>query len=173
MLAAKGGGVVGGKKPLTENNLDGALVSTAPTVGVNGGGGDEGYGDPVNINVLETTINLRNQLRTVLEARPELTVNDDESEDPSSSPLVWICKWVDYSDKYGFGYHLSDDTIGVSFNDQTKVVLLSDGKSMHYIDREGMEAYHKVDDYPDYLIKKVKLLKYFQQYMQDNLLKVI
>jgi hypothetical protein len=96
----------------------------------------------------------------------------DESEDPSSSPLVWICKWVDYSDKYGFGYHLSDDSIGVSFNDQTKIILLSDSRSMHYIGKSGKEQYHKIDDFPDELIKKVKLLKYFQQYMQDNLMKV-
>lgn len=97
---------------------------------------------------------------------------DDESEDPCSAPLVWICKWVDYSDKYGFGYHLSDDSIGVSFNDHTKIALLSDAKSMHYIDREGSESYHRIDNYPEDLIKKVKLLKYFQQYMQDNLMKV-
>lgn len=42
--------------------------------------------------------------------------------------MVWVSKWVDYSDKYGFGYQLSDDTIGVMFNDLTKLLLLVDGK---------------------------------------------
>ena len=42
--------------------------------------------------------------------------------------MVWVSKWVDYSDKYGFGYQLSDDTIGVIFNDLTKLLLLVDGK---------------------------------------------
>jgi polo-like kinase 1 len=52
----------------------------------------------------------------------------DESEDPAAIPMVWVSKWVDYSDKYGFGYQLSDDTIGVIFNDLTKLLLLVDGK---------------------------------------------
>lgn len=79
---------------------------------------------------------------------------------------------MDYSDKYGFGYHLSDDSIGVSFNDQTKIILLQDGRSMHYIEKTGQEQYHRIDVYPEQLQKKVKLLKYFQQYMKDNLMKV-
>ncbi len=37
-------------------------------------------------------------------------------------------RWVDYSDKYGFGYALSDESIGVLFNDITKLLQLSDGK---------------------------------------------
>jgi hypothetical protein len=86
--------------------------------------------------------------------------------------MLWICKWVDYSDKYGFGYQLSDDSIGVSFNDQTKVILLPDGKSMHYIDRQGIESYYSIDEYPTDLSKKVKLLNYFTQYMKENLMKV-
>ena len=52
----------------------------------------------------------------------------DEAEDPAAVPMVWVSKWVDYSDKYGFGYQLSDDTIGVIFNDLTKLLLLVDGK---------------------------------------------
>jgi polo-like kinase 1 len=43
--------------------------------------------------------------------------------------MVWVSKWVNYSDKYGFfGYQLSDDTIGVIFNDLTKLLLHVDGK---------------------------------------------
>ena len=37
---------------------------------------------------------------------------EDEAEDPKSQPIVWVSKWVDYSDKYGFGYSLNDDSIG-------------------------------------------------------------
>jgi len=46
---------------------------------------------------------------------------------PYSAPLLWITKWVDYSDKYGFGYQLSDDSISVSFNDLAGMILLLDG----------------------------------------------
>lgn len=34
-----------------------------------------------------------------------------------------MAKWVDYSDKYGLGYQLSDESVGVLFNDLTKMVL--------------------------------------------------
>lgn len=35
---------------------------------------------------------------------------------------VWVVKWVDYSNRYGLGYQLSDGSIGVYFNDATKIV---------------------------------------------------
>lgn len=48
----------------------------------------------------------------------------DEMSDPAAQPIIWISKWVDYSDKYGFGYQLSDESVGVMFNDMTKLVML-------------------------------------------------
>jgi polo-like kinase 1 len=116
---------------------------------------------------------LRNQMKTVLSKDlDKRRTNDDDAEDPNAAPLLWISKWVDYSDKYGFGYQLSDDSIGVSFNDLTRMVLLPDGQNMHYIDKNGLEHYHTRDKYPTAeLQKKVKLLNYFQQYMSENLLR--
>lgn len=52
----------------------------------------------------------------------------DEAEDPKATPIFWISKWVDYSDKYGIGYQLCDNSVGVLFNDRTKLVLNKDGK---------------------------------------------
>lgn len=52
----------------------------------------------------------------------------DEMSDPAASPFVWISKWVDYSDKYGFGYQLCDEGVGVMFNDTTKLIMLPNGK---------------------------------------------
>ena len=49
----------------------------------------------------------------------------DEMTDPAAQPVVWISKWVDYSDKYGFGYQLCDDGVGVMFNDNSRIVLLA------------------------------------------------
>lgn len=51
----------------------------------------------------------------------------DESSDPASNPVFWVSKWVDYSDKYGFGYQLCDEGMGVMFNDTTKLIMLSNG----------------------------------------------
>ena len=37
--------------------------------------------------------------------------------------ILFVTKWVDYSNKYGFGAQLSDGTVLVLFNDSTKIVL--------------------------------------------------
>jgi len=42
--------------------------------------------------------------------------------------ILWVSKWVDYSNKYGFGFQLSNDSIGVLFNDTSKIVLSPDGR---------------------------------------------
>jgi len=47
----------------------------------------------------------------------------DEAEDPAAMPIYWISKWVDYSDKYGIGYQLSDNSVGVLFNDSTRLLF--------------------------------------------------
>lgn len=51
----------------------------------------------------------------------------EEMSDPSATPIYWVAKWVDYSDKYGFGYQLCDGSVGVMFNDTTKLILLPNG----------------------------------------------
>lgn len=52
----------------------------------------------------------------------------DEAEDPAATPVFWISKWVDYSDKYGLGYQLCDNSVGVLFNDSTKLILDAAGE---------------------------------------------
>jgi len=32
-----------------------------------------------------------------------LCFHSDEAEDPAAHPVLWISKWVDYTDKYGLG----------------------------------------------------------------------
>ncbi|CAL4135358.1 unnamed protein product, partial [Meganyctiphanes norvegica] len=92
-------------------------------------------------------------------------------EDEAAVPRVWVSKWVDYSDKYGLGYQLSDDSIGVLFNDFTKMMLMPDGINIHYIERSGEEHQHILKDCPNNLSKKVTLLRYFRNYMNEHLLK--
>ena len=59
---------------------------------------------------------LRSPTRTQLE--------DMKYEKPSGDEKVPIHakKWIDYTSKYGLGYVLSDGSIGVFFNDATKIV---------------------------------------------------
>ena len=83
-------------------------------------------------------------LPKVIAANPSARISnqEEECEDPKAVPLYWVAKWVDYSDKYGFGYALSDDSIGVVFNDLTKLLLLSDGRLVyiHQNNRPGKNS---------------------------------
>ncbi|XP_044159656.1 serine/threonine-protein kinase PLK1 [Bufo gargarizans] len=113
------------------------------------------------------------QLTSVNAAKPsELAeIRQDEAEDPACNPIFWISKWVDYSDKYGLGYQLCDNSVGVLFNDSTRLIMYTDGDSLQYIERNNTESYMNVRSYPSALTKKITLLKYFRNYMSEHLLK--
>lgn len=121
----------------------------------------------------ESLHNLKTLLAEVLRSKPSRKnkVVSDEMADPSAQPVIWVSKWVDYSDKYGFGYQLSDESIGVMFNDTTKIILLPNSLDVHYIDRKGKEEYMTMEEYPASQEKKIKLLTYFGRYMREHLLK--
>ncbi|XP_076450747.1 serine/threonine-protein kinase PLK1-like [Babylonia areolata] len=113
------------------------------------------------------------QLSAVVASKPSerLAPQVDEAEDPACIPIYWVSKWVDYSDKYGLGYQLCDNSVGVLFNDSTRLILLANGENIHYIERDGQEHYHTLKVFPETLNKKVTLLKYFRNYMNEHLLK--
>ncbi len=73
---------------------------------------------------------LYQQLNQVILSKPtEIDpLKVDDAEDPACVPMLWISKWVDYSDKYGLGYQLCDDSVGVLFNDSTRLILCSIGE---------------------------------------------
>ena len=43
---------------------------------------------------------------------------------------VFIASWVDYCNKYGMSYALTDSSIGVHFNDSTTLVLAANKQSV-------------------------------------------
>ncbi|CAB3220916.1 unnamed protein product [Arctia plantaginis] len=121
----------------------------------------------------QNLIALRDQLAALLDSKLKCRAEalTDELMDPAAQPLVWVGKWVDYSDKYGFGYQLCDESVGVMFNDTTKLIMLANGLNVHYINRQGQEQYMTMRDYPQELDKKMKLLTYFRRYMTEHLMK--
>ncbi|XP_060517415.1 serine/threonine-protein kinase polo [Cylas formicarius] len=115
---------------------------------------------------------LRQLLIQAIKSKPTLHKKvNDEMSDPAAQPTVWVSKWVDYSDKYGFGYQLSDESVGVMFNDTSRLILLSNGINVQYVDKNGYESYMTVADYPKQYEKKMKLLSYFNRYMREHLMK--
>lgn len=45
-------------------------------------------------------------------------------------------------------------------------------RNLQYIERDGNEFLYTLQAYPDWLQKKITLLKYFRDYMSQHLLKV-
>ncbi|CAP28863.2 Protein CBR-PLK-1 [Caenorhabditis briggsae] len=97
----------------------------------------------------------------------------DGYQSPECLPIFWISKWVDYSDKYGIGYQLCDNSVGVLFNDNSRIMLDTAGGELTYIEKSNKEHYFSMHngDIPQTLNKKVTLLKYFRSYMNDHLVK--
>jgi len=85
-------------------------------------------------------------------------------------PELYVVKWVDYSSKYGVGYILSDKSVGVYFNDSTKIILEPNGHRFDYITRRTQDnnehrTHHTLEDFPEDIRKKATLLKHFKNYM--------
>uniref|UniRef100_W5MEL5 Serine/threonine-protein kinase PLK n=1 Tax=Lepisosteus oculatus TaxID=7918 RepID=W5MEL5_LEPOC len=105
---------------------------------------------------------LLEQLSLVNAAKPSdrVLIRQEEAEDPACIPIFWISKWVDYSDKYGLGYQLCDNSVGVLFNDSTRLIMYNDGDSLQYIERNNSESYLSVRSYPAMLTKKILNFRY-------------
>ncbi|XP_053558746.1 serine/threonine-protein kinase PLK2 [Bombina bombina] len=93
-----------------------------------------------------------------------------EPKDQVTCPILWVTKWVDYSNKFGFGYQLSDSCTGV---------LLSDGSHISQFPYLGKVCYSTSSSehitFPEWtppcsLEEKMKILRFFSEYMQDRIL---
>lgn len=63
---------------------------------------------------------LKDSSQTNLERTPKRPPPPNEK-----NTYVTVKKWIDYSSKYGIGYVLSNNIIGVYFNDSTKILAIS------------------------------------------------
>jgi len=120
--------------------------------------------------------NLIRQLELLVNKRPDKYTNIfmDDAEKPQLAPLFWITKWVDFQEKYGFGYALSEGHYGVNFRDDERTVLNANGNNLMYINKNGIEHHYNKhnQDWPEErtLIKKIQLTDHFINYMRENLL---
>ncbi|XP_027708925.1 inactive serine/threonine-protein kinase PLK5 [Vombatus ursinus] len=93
-------------------------------------------------------------------------------QDPpgQQQPVLWATKWVDYSNKYGFGYELSDGSTGVLLRDGTHIALQPALGCISYSPVQGEVVTFTWRDIPDSLATKVAVLQLFTRYMQRWLL---
>lgn len=180
------------RKPLVEANRDlrSGVLHDIPEVGkdkltnvsravlVRDGLGHDCDEDPEQEKTLDEPEDfylnsLYNLLNRVIESKPNdrENIDMDEAEDPALTPVSWVSKWVDYSDKYGLGYNLSDFGAGVVFNDNTWLLVAEDQRTLQYIDKNGKESFFTLETAPEELYKKKTLLEYFRNYMAEHLLK--
>lgn len=53
------------------------------------------------------------------------------------------------------GYQLCDNSVGVLFNDSTRLIMYNDGDNLQYIEQNSSESYFTVRSCPSALTKKV------------------
>ena len=71
-------------------------------------------------------------LCTAFDAYSQGLLFRDPSDDVNlPEERVFIASWVDYCNKYGMGYALTDGSVGVHFNDSTTLVLAADKQCVH------------------------------------------
>uniref|UniRef100_A0A8C2IYP6 polo kinase n=1 Tax=Cyprinus carpio TaxID=7962 RepID=A0A8C2IYP6_CYPCA len=85
-----------------------------------------------------------------------------------TKPLIWVTKWVDYSNKYGFGYQLSNQNVGVLFNEGTHLSLCD--QTVHYCLTNNKHFSFPVDALPEKLQNQKHIVDLMANYMEQNLM---
>ncbi|KAJ8270853.1 hypothetical protein GJAV_G00120020 [Gymnothorax javanicus] len=85
-------------------------------------------------------------------------------------PFVWVTKWVDYSNKYGFGYQLSNHNIGVLFNEGTHLSLCDQRRTVHYYLTNSKHFTFQATAVPEQLRGQMQIVEYVANYMEQNLM---
>ncbi|XP_033861833.1 serine/threonine-protein kinase PLK3-like [Acipenser ruthenus] len=89
---------------------------------------------------------------------------------PKPNPFVWVTKWVDYSNKYGFGYQLSNQNIGVLFNEGTHLSLCDQRRMVHYYLTNSKHFTFPATAVPEQLRSQMHIVEYVANYMEQNLM---
>ena len=80
---------------------------------------------------------------------------------------IFVRKWVE-SEKYGLGYVLSDDNVGVYCNDKTKIIYKPNGINFIYIENKTHTSHLFTEALNKDLKEKVNLLKNFKGYLFEE-----
>jgi len=164
-----------------------AAVSAAATSSHAAGGGSGGAGEVETLKKMHATLresfNAAGQLTGgARNLQGDLAAAGGSQCVPEGVPPIWVSTWVDYTTKYGVGYLLCNGSVGVYFNDSTKIVLASDGEHFEYIDRcttvedgrgakrraDALRQAHCLSSFPADLKKKVTLLKHFKSHLLEE-----
>ncbi|XP_028283674.1 serine/threonine-protein kinase PLK3 [Parambassis ranga] len=115
--------------------------------------------------VAETAVKV---LNSCLATMPAATRNPPCLSRPQS--FLWVTKWVDYSNKYGFGYQLSNQSIGVLFNEGTHLSLCDQRKTVHYCMTNNKHFTFQTNSLPEQLRSQKQIVELMANYMEQNLM---
>uniref|UniRef100_A0A8C1PT22 Serine/threonine-protein kinase PLK3 n=3 Tax=Cyprinus carpio TaxID=7962 RepID=A0A8C1PT22_CYPCA len=87
-----------------------------------------------------------------------------------TKPFIWVTKWVDYSNKYGFGYQLSNQNVGVLFNEGTHLSLCDQRRTVRYCLTNNKHFSFPVDALPEKLQNQKHIVDLMANYMEQNLM---
>ncbi|KAM4552308.1 serine/threonine-protein kinase PLK3 [Odontesthes bonariensis] len=107
-------------------------------------------------------------LNNCLATMPAATRNPPCLSRPQS--FLWVTKWVDYSNKYGFGYQLSNQGIGVLFNEGTHLSLCDQRKTVHYCLTNNKHFTFPTNSLPEQLRSQKQIVELMANYMEQNLM---
>ncbi|KAM6948604.1 serine/threonine-protein kinase PLK3 [Aplochiton taeniatus] len=107
-------------------------------------------------------------LNSCLASMPAATRNPPCLSRPRS--FMWVTKWVDYSNKYGFGYQLSNQNIGVLFTEGTHFSLCDQRKTVHYCLTNNKHFTFAASALPEQLRSQKQIVELMANYMEQNLM---
>ncbi|KAM9789157.1 serine/threonine-protein kinase PLK3 [Neosynchiropus ocellatus] len=107
-------------------------------------------------------------LKGCLASMPSATRNPPCLSRPQS--FLWVTKWVDYSNKYGFGYQLSNQSIGVLFNEGTHLSLCDQRRTVHYCLINNKHFTFPANSLPEQLRSQKQIVELMANYMEQNLM---
>uniref|UniRef100_A0A665UL76 Serine/threonine-protein kinase PLK3 n=1 Tax=Echeneis naucrates TaxID=173247 RepID=A0A665UL76_ECHNA len=107
-------------------------------------------------------------LNSCLATMPSANRNPPCLSRPQS--FLWVTKWVDYSNKYGFGYQLSNQSIGVLFNEGTHLSLCDQRKTVHYCLTNNKHFSFSATSLPEQLRSQKQIVELMANYMEQNLM---
>ncbi|XP_078417072.1 serine/threonine-protein kinase PLK3 [Cetorhinus maximus] len=147
-----------------ETAEEGSQKSTTEPAGANCETAEEG---PIAQQMADAATHV---LKSCLSAMPSVKKNPVGHSLHRSKPFLWVTKWVDYSNKYGFGYQLSNRSIGVLFNDGTHMSLSADRRNVYYYLNNNQHFSFSASAIPEQLEKQMTIVQYFANYMEENLM---
>ena len=117
-------------------------------------------------------------ITTINENESKNMENNDKEKEKEKEKLkevdIFVTKWVDYSSKYGIGYLLSNNLIGVYFNDCTKLIYNPRTAKLSFIERNAtkdkdMMYNFGIKEAPKELQKKILIFQQFKKYFEEEL----